>query len=200
MEVVRRADRRDRVSEKPNGAKQNMRPKGKLLGLLAIFAAIGLVTATGAFTTVSAQRTVDVNVAGDASALLQLTQDNSAYTSYENGELVIDFTSPGSAQGINANATTVVVNLFTATNQGSDEIDLTWSMSGTNTGAITLLNSSESNANNHEPANQPVNLSSGESYGFGIKLDTTGSGGGGVIGNNSDIRADLTLNATSTSA
>ncbi|ERG94186.1 MAG: hypothetical protein J07HQW2_00620, partial [Haloquadratum walsbyi J07HQW2] len=37
-----------------------MIPKGKLLALLMIFTAVGGVAATGAFTTVEAERTADV--------------------------------------------------------------------------------------------------------------------------------------------
>ena len=42
------------------------------MALVALFLAIGLLTATGAFTSVSATRTAEVNVAGDGAALLQL--------------------------------------------------------------------------------------------------------------------------------
>ncbi|ERG92237.1 MAG: hypothetical protein J07HQW1_02272 [Haloquadratum walsbyi J07HQW1] len=47
-----------------------MIPKGKLLALLLAFTAVGGLAATGAFTTVQADRTADVTAAGDSNALL----------------------------------------------------------------------------------------------------------------------------------
>ena len=183
-----------------------MRPKGKMIALLAIFAAIGLVTATGAFTTVQAERTVSVNVAGDSAALLQLDpasgQDYASLDS--NGELAIDFdgsdtTFGNGAEGVNPNATTVVVDLFTVTNQGSSTVSLDYSKSGGTSGeqdSVFLINSSNSNANSQETFNG-VTLSSGGSHDLGIVLDTTDANGA-QLGNSSSFSVTFTLNATST--
>jgi hypothetical protein len=112
----------------PNGtvrsgfAPHTMRPKGKLFALLAVFAAIGLVTATGAFTSVQAQRTADVNVAGDGSALLQLTSENAKFASVNGdtnsnaGELTLTFDS------INTDAETDLGAVFNVTNNGDDTV------------------------------------------------------------------------------
>ncbi|ERG92165.1 MAG: hypothetical protein J07HQW1_02200 [Haloquadratum walsbyi J07HQW1] len=45
---------------------------GKLLSPLMIFATAGTLLATGAFTAVEAERTADIDVAGDANALLAI--------------------------------------------------------------------------------------------------------------------------------
>ena len=86
-----------------------------------------VVTGTGAFTSVTADRTVNVEVAGDASALLAIegTGEHSDYidNSDGNGEFGIDL-SGGSASGVNADAITVVEDLFKVTNQGTQEVNL----------------------------------------------------------------------------
>jgi len=107
--------------------------KGKLLALVAVFAAIGLVTATGAFTTVSAERTATVGVAGDDNALLALDEGVASdggvsanaddYIDTENGQLQIDLAgSDAGASGINLRADTDVKNLFTISNQGTQPV------------------------------------------------------------------------------
>lgn len=194
MEVVRRADRRGRVSEKPNGTNQNMRPKGKLLGLVAIFAAIGLITATGAFTSVSTARTVSVSVAGDAGALLQL-QANSTYAEITNdGELQMNFDSSlQNAEGVNPNATTRFNHVFNITNQANDgtTIDVTISKSGSNADAITVYQGSTNNDAN------VTALGVGDSVSVSLEVDTTASGGGGSpIFQGQGFNVNLVIEAT----
>ena len=121
------------------------RPKGKLFALLAIFLAIGIVTATGAFTSVSAERTVDASVQGDQAALVGLTPhvggngyndaaaanaavDNSyGYAQINNGVLTVnlggfDDGTPQS-QGLNYNATTDFDYVFNITNNGAQDFE-----------------------------------------------------------------------------
>jgi hypothetical protein len=93
------------------------RPKGKLFALLAVFVAIGLVTASGAFTSVSAERTVSVSTAGDGSALLQLGVSNTNLASITDGQLEIDIGS------INLNAQSDLGVVFTITNNGNDNLN-----------------------------------------------------------------------------
>lgn len=121
-------------------------PKDELLLLVAVFAAIGLVTATGAFTTVTADRTATVTVAGDAGALLGLapydgpngdgsddtnsitddtqTGDSEGYAGLNGDVLEIDLGGYGdvSAVGVNDEATTDVRNVFVVTNQGTQPV------------------------------------------------------------------------------
>ena len=106
-------------------------PRGKLLGLLAIFAAIGIITATGAFTTVSAERTAEVGVAGDASALLGLQPSdgsNGGYASLDSGTdgastLQIDFSNVDGA-GVNDEAQTDIQGVFVITNNGNQAVNV----------------------------------------------------------------------------
>jgi len=116
------------------------RPKGKLIALLAVFAAIGLVAASGAFTSVSAERTADVQVSDDANALLAISDATSGataqtgddYFSTNNGEAELQF------QNINLNAGTEVDSVFTVTNQGSQTVTVWITKTGANSGAVAF--------------------------------------------------------------
>ncbi|MFB6130606.1 MAG: hypothetical protein ABEJ28_07280 [Salinigranum sp.] len=125
-------------------------PKGKLFALLAVFAAIGIVTATGAFTTVTAARTATVNVAGDSQALLQLQAVNGAngndpgtpvsgsgfsgagpYVEEQaNGKLQINL------ENVNVDAYTTAENAFTIANHGTQPVAIYIEKDGANKGAI----------------------------------------------------------------
>ena len=106
--------------------------KGKLLALLLIFGAVGTLAATGAFTTVEAERTADVDVAGDANALLAITpaEDpaNSSFIQQSNTnnqafEIVLNG-NDGNADGLNTNSTTAAQNIFNITNNGEEDVDV----------------------------------------------------------------------------
>ena len=90
-----------------------------------------VVTGTGAFTSVEANRDISVQVADDSNAFLRMAaagEGNDEYITTKGGELGIDLTSsnPTNAggQGVNANATTVIADLFEIRNQGTQEIDV----------------------------------------------------------------------------
>ena len=113
--------------------------KGKLFGLLAIFAAISLITATGAFSTVTATRTATVNVAGDSGALLAMQPhpgpngygsdnggtmaDSNGYAQITNDQLEVNLAGYNSeATGVNPNAVTDIESVFIITNQGTQAV------------------------------------------------------------------------------
>ncbi|CQH61772.1 uncharacterized protein HHUB_3542 [Halobacterium hubeiense] len=96
------------------------------LGSLAAAGAAGI--GTGAFTTVQANRSVNVNVASDSNALLAFqtsNADNSEYVSTSNSAVSIDVDDTfsngtgSSGSGVNANATTQINDLFKVVNQGT---------------------------------------------------------------------------------
>ncbi|MDB2283235.1 hypothetical protein PM030_15290 [Halorubrum ezzemoulense] len=103
--------------------------------VLATMGALGgggaVVTGTGAFTSVEANRDVSVQVADDTDALLRMAaagEGNDEYVTTNGGELGINLTSSNptdaGGQGVNANATTVIADLFEIQNQGTQEIDV----------------------------------------------------------------------------
>ncbi len=89
-----------------------------------------IVTGTGAFTSVQADRDVAVQVADDANAFLALeaTGPNAPYTDTSDGQLGIDLTSDNATgaggQGVNTDAVTVIADLFEVRNQGTQEIEV----------------------------------------------------------------------------
>ena len=90
-----------------------MNRRNVLVGLGGVVAGGGALLGTGAFTTVEAQRTVTVNTAGDASALLGFAQagdgTDSNVVDIEDGLLVIDFdAAANNNEGVNLDALTTV--------------------------------------------------------------------------------------------
>ena len=85
---------------------------------------------TGAFTSVSADRDVAVEVANDANAFLALEAigQNAPYTETTNGTLGIDLTgnnaTAAGGQGVNTNAITVFREMFEVRNQGTQDVDV----------------------------------------------------------------------------
>lgn len=98
----------------------------KYLATLGSLAAGGAaVTGTGAFTTVSADRTATARVADDSDALLRLdalgSNANSAYAEEGNAQIAIDLSTNRGA-GVNQGATTTVFDIFTVQNQGTQSV------------------------------------------------------------------------------
>ena len=114
-----------------------------LVGLGGLVAGGGALIGTGAFTTVEAQRTVNVETAGDASAFLGLApvnrdddRDNSSASnsttagSDENeyvsapdgGTIAINIDGNGEGSGLNQNAITTLRSLVEVTNQGTQTV------------------------------------------------------------------------------
>lgn len=157
-----------------------MRPKGKLLALLAIFAAIGLVTATGAFTTVSAERTVNVNVAGDSAALLQIeanaTSPNGAYAATNGNQFQIDLSSNNAdfggaftGSGVNDEALTRIDHVFNVTNQGTQAVEVT--VTGLPNGLIFYLGGDHT-APLTSASSATRTINPGETLSIGVQVDT----------------------------
>ena len=110
-----------------------------IAGVGSLAAGAAAVTGTGAFTSVSADRTLSIQTDGDAGAFLSIeraTRDDSVTPNaaeyvegdQNNGTLSLDFTSAddtteSSAGGINENATTVFDNLLDVTNNGPQEVN-----------------------------------------------------------------------------
>lgn len=156
---------------------QPMRPKGKLFALLAVFTAIGLITATGAFTTVTAERTAEVNVAGDDSALLQLDEPagiDEGAVSESNGVAEIDLTSTNlGASGINPDAVTTLTPLLNVTNQGNDDTTLNVTVSTVTTGGTGVSGANVTAVDSSGTEFSDTSLGTGNTTQFGLKIDLT---------------------------
>jgi hypothetical protein len=99
--------------------------RNMLLGLIVLVVGAGVIGASGAFTSVQAERTMDIQTAGDSNALLALTPNDSAITGTDadddSGQLDLLEISNNS---INEDAVTVFGSAFTATNNGTEDVGL----------------------------------------------------------------------------
>lgn len=190
-----------------------MRPKGKLFALFAVFAAIGLVTATGAFTTVSAERTAEVNVAGDGKALLEIEPNTSTsgtavdggqYADTSSSTIVIDFDGTDStlgngAKGLNANAKSTFVQLLDITNQGDQQVDVSIDVA-VNTNNADASDSEISNSvliedtdTGTDLTSSSITLGSGKTSTLDFIIDLTDGNGGEVT--SGDFTLTITISA-----
>jgi hypothetical protein len=112
--------------------------------------AVGGATAvsTGAFTSVSANRSVSVNVADDSDALLAIrkdTRDGDVTANAEeyvnvNGQVSLDFTeTTAGAGGINDEATTIIDDLLSIENQGTQGAYVGYTHPASPTGNFALF-------------------------------------------------------------
>jgi hypothetical protein len=179
-------------------------------------AAIGSVAAgaaatvgTGAFTTVQADRSVAVQVAGDANAFLGLDRvtgsaNSQAYVtgSPSSGEISFDFSSSNGTSdlgdGFNPDAVTRIDDLLLVTNRGTQNVNFWVDISSLNTGSASVTISTDStNAaetggsagsdqlayNGSNAGNVDVyTLAPGDSIVLDLEVDTTGQGPASLSG------------------
>lgn len=102
-----------------------------IAGVGSLAAGAAAVTGTGAFTSVSANRAAQVNIAGDSSALLALDDSNSTNANYveytSNDEAYLNLESDNGQlsqdpSGINTDADTGIKDLFRVRNQGTQPV------------------------------------------------------------------------------
>jgi hypothetical protein len=111
----------------------HMKRRQLVAGVAGIAGIAGGIVGTGAFSTVSSQRRVTVNIAADSSALLSLSPQNYAEIA-GNGSLNVAFEAPSQgADGVNDDAAAMTFsNLFEVKNQGTQpalvwiEDDVSW--------------------------------------------------------------------------
>ncbi|WP_299331691.1 hypothetical protein [Haloplanus sp.] len=98
-----------------------------IAGVGSLAAGAAAVTGTGAFTSVSANRSIAVEVADDANAFLGLEAADSAnadaFVTNTGGTIAVDVSNTDAGgQGINRNAATAIDDLFVVTNQGTSDV------------------------------------------------------------------------------
>lgn len=158
----------------------------KRRNLLATFGALtgasGLGLGTGAFTSVSAERSVTVEIADDFRAFLRLEpvgdkglDGKNTGRSFINGRRV-KFEFPGDEDGENQNAEGVgtdsvyeFYNLLEIVNQGTQKVQIASKYDGSNLADLSLI---------HEGdilRDSPPTLAVGQHVVVGIRIDTDGS-------------------------
>jgi hypothetical protein len=105
-----------------------MRRRKFLIGAGSLAAGSAAAVGTGAFTSVSAERTVSVNIVDDNNSLLRLTQSgtgpNSQYAEISNGQVTIDLdnSDDGGGSGLNKDSETDIFDIFRIQNQGTQPV------------------------------------------------------------------------------
>ena len=96
-----------------------------LLGLVVLVVGAGVIGASGAFTSVEADRTMDIQTTGDSSALLGLEGGDSSIATTEDSNSdaadTVDVLTIRNST-INEDAITKFDDVFTATNNGNENI------------------------------------------------------------------------------
>mgnify|MGYP000008005491 FL=1 len=173
--------------------------RGALIGLGGLVAAGGAALGTGAFTTVTAERTVNIQTTGDASAFLALEPatdddtDNGEYADGSNDQIQItlnaDADAQSGAQGLNKNAETVIRDIVKVTNNGTQSLtSLSLSIADSNDGTFpnvfsftTSVDSSVDLANGDDVLNGD-GLDAGNSVQFGMSVDLRETSNGDLPG------------------
>jgi len=199
-----------------------MRPKGKLFALLVVFTAIGLVTATGAFTTVQADRTAQVNVAGDSAALLAIQPNESNGGNGVDGSnyvqtgdtITIDFDGTDDsdlgnegANGLNGNAKTVFGSLLNITNQGTQPVEINMSVSVTTNDVSGISDNSKisnsiiikNTSDGTDLTSDSVTLDTGNTMTIDFIADLRDDNGAKITSGNFDLTITITADQSTAS-
>jgi hypothetical protein len=97
-----------------------------LIGAGSLAAGSAAAMGTGAFSSVSANRALNVETTGDASALLSIddidSSENAEYVDTSGGTVSIDITTGAGGDGVNQDATTYIYDLLVIENQGTQDV------------------------------------------------------------------------------
>jgi len=139
--------------------------RNTVIGLGTLAAGAGVIGGSGAFDSVEADRSVEISVAGDASALLKLDATNSTIAQMNNGVIYFQLNEElGESASVNDNATTTFKNAFSITNNGPDQTVSVRVILPDNLDGLKFILSDERDADNPtDLAVDSVNLAQGES-------------------------------------
>lgn len=170
-----------------------------LIGMGAVVGGAGAVAATGAFDQVEAQRNFELEVAGDAAALLGLEAVNDQIVHESGGGAggndIIAF-ELAADKGLNENATTGFFDAFRITNNGSNEVNISID-TGDADGVSFMVEADDLDSLNEEvdlADGDGANWAAGEDALVDIFIDTTP--GGGYVEPPSGSPYDMTIVAT----
>lgn len=174
-----------------------MKRRNLLIAMGALSSGAAVVTGTGAFTSVQADRDVTVSVADDANAYLAVDDTgnaNSSYVTEDSGEFGLDLTGSNGTNaggtGVNSNAVTVFENLFEVQNQGTQEVEvevdpLTFvETSGGDTLTVMVV---------PESGFPTVDISTGDTETYSLVVDDSSPGGSQL-----DLSDTITITAEAT--
>nr|WP_154019520.1 DUF1102 domain-containing protein [Halapricum salinum] len=151
---------------------------------------------SGAFTSVSANRSISVEVAGDSSALLGMQPSsgpNGAYASLEGGTLGIDFSnSEFDASGVGSDSVYQFDDVFQITNNGTQTIyvwaSVDFSDVGFEPGDVYFYPDGNEDKKLRNDTDEVLGLGVGQAASIGVYVDSTAVTDGGTL--------SVTINAT----
>jgi hypothetical protein len=148
-------------------------PRGKLLALIAVVVAASMVTATGAFSSVKATRSANIEVVGDKNAYLAIQPadtNNGAYaTVTDNNQFKLNIGDiKDGGQGLNKDAVTSMHNVIAITNKGTQTVWVTVSEKGSING-ISFYKGSNPKRSAETNA---IKIPDGETSKIGVKINT----------------------------
>lgn len=154
--------------------------RNSIIGLGTAAAGAGIISGTGAFDSVTADRSFEVSVGGDEGALLGLSVENQTIAGTEEGgagdndiiyfELDSDETA-GDNPSLNENATTIFREVIRATNNGSNDVSLE-----INTGDATGIAFRPNGEDSPDLTAGSYDLDTGNSVLLDLYIDTTEGG------------------------
>ncbi|MDB2223859.1 hypothetical protein PN416_04585 [Halorubrum ezzemoulense] len=162
-----------------------------LAGIGALATGSAAAVGTGAFTSVTADRSVNVEVAGDSSALLALQDgggpNSNDYVDTSGNTVSFDFTgTDNSGSGLNTDATTVINDLLTVVNQGTQPVDFHLTFSGNisnGTQYFTFSTDEQGGRTGLNGSGNSISIPAGQSITLDLEVnapDFTTSGGGTI--------------------
>jgi len=161
-----------------------MKRRQLILGLGASATAGGLAVGSGAFSSVEAERNMSVEINDDTEAyltaqpldedgntVLEGPEPNAQDTPYavideDTGRLVLTFES------LNADADTLVTEVFQVANEGTQEIGVFFDKEGDNTGAVEFYDQDDNRLDVDE--SDAVRIDIGDSLNIDVEFDTHG--------------------------
>jgi len=163
--------------------------RNALIGLGSLVAGSGALVGTGAFSSVSADRTVNISSAGDGSAQLGISVSGDLAGS-NNDTIQFDLSS----NGVNLDATTRFDGVLTITNNGTNAVDVDI-QDGSDDSMIDDGGAATTTDMTFEPAasgDQNGVASGGGSVTFDVVFDLTGT----TQTSNANIPSSVTIVAT----
>lgn len=173
-----------------------------LLGCGAVGAGVGAAVGSGAFSRVYADRAVQVDVVSDDDAYLRLTATDPNYAADDGGQLSLaiddEFEEYRDADpeevndGVNADATTYLDDVFEVENQGTRPVAV-YSTHDPPAGApsLSIYDSSDSAREPLSPADPSDPIAVGRTLSAGVRIDSHG-----VRIDDSPYELTLTIGAT----
>lgn len=171
-----------------------------VIGLGALASGAAAAVGTGAFSSVTASRDIDVEVADDANAYLRLEGTDGANSEYvtadgNGGTLTIDLSSNNTlssgGEGVNPDAVTQIDDLFDVENQGTQEVTISLDKTGENADLVGFYSDDEA-YDGDSLSESGVTLTPGESATVSLEIDTEGEG----VGDGDELLDSVTFDAS----